>query len=229
MASQREQTAAQRALATDEILSIILNWIKEDGDWWLDDPNEDKYSDDEDEENDMASAAGDDSVRIELERLGLRKYVYGFEGVLLRCALVNRLWNAEAVPLLWSDIDFWDYGMSMPLVFGRIDPLRRQYFANLAKDPKLTAVDKDSAADVDAGLRGASFPNLRAIYLRLPPSNNDHIPRIDAPGVVELFVDPPFDIYPDSYYIYGDQWDVILDDIAVRPTLHAALPQLDVN
>jgi hypothetical protein len=36
---------------------------------------------------------------------------YGREGVLLRCGLVNKLWYAEAMPILWSTPGTW--GMFM--------------------------------------------------------------------------------------------------------------------
>lgn len=217
MASRSKQTAAQRALLLPEILSLILMWISEDDMDFLTDPDDDKYGDDEHEEVGTSSMASDDGARLEMERLGLGKYGFGRDGVLLRCSLVNRLWNAVATPLLWEHIEFWTWGTSMPGVFGNIDPQRRQYYANLVKGPTtFTTVGQEEAASADAALQGISFSNLRSTTLQVNPlASGYHIPRIHAPGLVELCIDPPFDVNPDSYYLRGSEWDGILDQIAV--------------
>ncbi|KND87827.1 hypothetical protein TOPH_07537 [Tolypocladium ophioglossoides CBS 100239] len=94
MANQSEHTATQRALLLPEILSLILTWISKDSHFHYD---EDEDGNDEVEGIGTASSVSDDGASIEMERLDLSKHGFGRGGDMLRCGLVNRLWNAEAI------------------------------------------------------------------------------------------------------------------------------------
>ena len=104
MASDIEITAAQRALGIPEILSAILRWIyRDDYSWWISAPNED----------------------------GTLGHLHNSRGVLLRCGLINTLWNKESMRYLWKEPRTLGFRKSsLPVFFAKIEPSRRQLYAN---------------------------------------------------------------------------------------------------
>ena len=209
---------AGKALAIPEILSTIFGFIYEDDGFW--------YSPDgEDEDRDL---------RIIDQMMGKKdgtRRSYGRDGVLLRCALVSHLWFDEALPYLWRTSRQWFsigdwYSGSLPALFAKMTPSRRQLYANLVEDCLLVTVSHESttAGEADEAFRGVHFPKLQSITMMLPGYGSKHVPLINSPNVTMLELDPSFDYYPDTYRVDGEELDIILDQVAVcSASLHSTI------
>jgi hypothetical protein len=184
-------TAVQRALLLPEILSLIFAWIRQDRDYF--------YRGNFDEE--------------EWEY----RLSYGREGVLLRCGLVNKLWYAEAMPIMWSSP--WSLGCvvpnSLPQFFLNMDPPRRQYYANFVETVTLATTSKEQGVRADLVLRDLKFPKLESVMLRLVDHDGCYIPRVEKQAVKSVDIDPRFEVYPDTYGMSRDEIGSILDQITV--------------
>lgn len=187
-------TAAEHALRLPEILFSIFSWIHEDryGYWGY-------------------IEYYDDDGGYETEEPG-----YGHEGVLMRCGLVNKLWYAEAMPILWATPG--TLGMltsnSLPRFFSPIKSLaRRQFYANFVQTATLVTVTEDAAAECDSALFGVTFPKSTSLKLIL--NHSCYVPRVEGHGFTELLIDPPFECNPDTYLMTRDQIGAVLDQIPV--------------
>ena len=192
MAYQLETTAVQRALSLPEILSAIFMWIDENQ--W---PCWQFYDHD-------------------------KNYPYGREGVLIRCALVNKLWYNESMRCLWSDPSsrILQYSQSsLPTAFGNLDPGRRQFYANFVKTANLITVDEADLEETNDLLRGVAFPKLKLLRLiEQDCAGPNYVPRIGIHRVRELDIDVPYDCHT-GYGVSQDDMDTLLEQIPVRSVL----------
>lgn len=181
-----------RALGMPELLSRIFGWIRlDEGGSW---------------------AGLTDSGKT---------YSYGCLGVLAHCALVNRLWCAEAVPCLYADNPFdilWFGGGDHYGVVGGLrrveDPSRKAFFAGLIKVASMGTVGKEDAEKYDAHVNGLVFPQLHTLTLVLGTLAT-HITRVQAPVLRRLVIDPVYDVFPTSYALGQDGMDLVLDQIPI--------------
>lgn len=126
------QTAASRALTKHVILSNILHWISLDDDkrWRADTPLDQCL---------QAKVNGAESFEEASDALGMAisGYWYGWGGVLLRCMLVSRPWYVEGVKALWRDpvgvLGYCAWSNSLVALFGKLEPARRNFHANLVE------------------------------------------------------------------------------------------------
>ncbi|KAJ6541487.1 hypothetical protein B0H19DRAFT_1173354 [Mycena capillaripes] len=140
-----------------------------------------------------------------------------FHEELARCGLVNRLWYHESMPHLWRDVTA--YYCTLPHLFHRIEPARRQFYANFIEHAFVVLAGISTAAEDDEALRGLAFPRLTALRITVPnPGYEDppHVPRIQNHRVVVLEVDPHYEsCYPEFFGVSKEQWEVILEQILV--------------
>lgn len=193
MAGHTKPTAVQRALQMPEILSRIFERIYED--------YKSYYSvyDEEGEEEEVI-------------------YSYGREGVLVRCGLVNNLWYHEAMRLLWRapTVGFYLQN-SFVKYFAKIDPARRQFYANYVEEAKLVTVNEERAAECDDVLKDVAFPRLKGVGMVLDDWNDGfYVPRIGKHWVTHLEIDPRFEYNPTTYGMTIDEMGMILEQIPVR-------------
>lgn len=191
-----QQTATEHALLLPEILSRIFKWIvrDEDGSWGL-----------VDEENDTFA-------------------IYDSLGVVLRCALVNKLWFREAMPILWRRPGSLIYRLSvrgsLPYCMKMIETLeRRQLYASFVREALLVSVAEGAelAEELDAALQGVEFPKLNRIDLVIDDRGGGfYLPRIDGRHVEGVMIDPRFEIHPDIYGPSRADTDTVIDQLPVR-------------
>lgn len=134
---------------------------------------------------------------------------------LLACCLVNSIWFSAAMPLLWaSPTDryvvetMWP---TLPLLFSRIEPARRQMYADAVKNACLMSAER--FAPYDEAIQGVSFPALRTLTVYL--DDGHHVPTVKGHQVRGLTLNPRFDVNPDTYGVDRDDIETILDQIAV--------------
>jgi len=188
MANNRELGAVHSALHLPEILHIIFTWIQRDtGGFW---PLYDKEKD-----NAVDS--------------------YGVDGVLARCALVNKLWYLKAMPILWAfpNSHCGSKPACLTQIFGAIEPPRRQSLANFVREANLVTVD--TSDNRDAAIRGIAFPKLQTVTMTLDDYSGVHVPRIENHIIKSLDLDPRFEYYPDTYGMSPDQMESVLDQISI--------------
>jgi hypothetical protein len=209
MADINDHSAMHRALLLPEILSMIFAWIAADNAFYFISHIED---DSENEIDEVDSAESKPSLPS-----------YGAKGVLARCAQVSHLWFSEAIPFLWSDPDNLGVTEGLADSFAFVERPRRQIYADWVQSTVARTCPEGEGED---GLRDLEFPRLGR--LRLMISTRHHwssmddeskayrIPRIRAPQLLELEIDPPFDIHPpDTYGVDPNDWDSILDQVPV--------------
>ncbi|EJD47996.1 hypothetical protein AURDEDRAFT_162969 [Auricularia subglabra TFB-10046 SS5] len=137
--------------------------------------------------------------------------------VLARCALVNRLWWAEAVPHIYAEYPYdclgdWSGHGLLSGLRDLADPDRRQFFASCVKLASLATVKPTMAKKCDRYMRRAVFPKLHTLTLVLHKSSQ-HVPRMRAPAVRRLEIDPLCTLLPASYPLDGDGMENVFDQI----------------
>ncbi|KAF2096260.1 hypothetical protein NA57DRAFT_79027 [Rhizodiscina lignyota] len=193
MANSTETLAVQRALLMPEVLSAIFKWIHEDNAsfWYAKDGHRDTH------------------------------YRYGREGVLVRCGLVNRLWFKEAMRCLWMEPNVGFFRQcNLPALFAKINPSRRQFYADFIKKAVLVTIS--DSRDPDSPLCAVIFPKLEALKLVLDGyCDGFYVPKVNCPKLTNLEIDPPYESEPEeSFGITRDEMDIILDQIPnVFPSL----------
>lgn len=199
-----KMAATQQALSMPEILAQIFVWVSEDTGIWTDHAMT--------EENRRHSPDLSDSET---------EYQIDCYGVLVRCALVNSQWHDEAMRVLWNH---WQDSCFCPRrlvdVFEKIDPARRQKYANFISQADLFVIEEDDRVEVaEKCFEGIIFPNLEHLLLQVPGGahGDDKIDIIPygAPRLVTLEIDPRFEIYPDMYGVFQEEWEKIFELIPV--------------
>jgi hypothetical protein len=190
VANNNEITVVQRALLMPEILSTIFKWISPDqSGWWC------VYNKEGDEE-----------------------YAHTREGVLARCGLVNKLWYNEAMRCLWREPTHGFFASSLQQLFAKIDPARRQFYANFIEAAILSTADEDQVGKSDDALSGVTFPKLKSLYMFLV---GPAVPKTKILQLAVLEIDPYYDSHPETNgpEIFGlsrAKMDTFLEQIPVR-------------
>ncbi|KAH8680728.1 hypothetical protein BX600DRAFT_491074 [Xylariales sp. PMI_506] len=218
MASTSDVSTTERALLLPEILSLVFHWILQDKGF-----SQPVYGDgpDPNREADLRSMLGlgpDDELALDDEDQEPELlYSYGASGVLIRCGMVNSLWYSVAMPHAWKSVGRFPISPenTMESIFGRIDPSRRQYHANLVVEACMAGVAEGAAADkADANLEGVEFPNLKQVELRLVGFHESmHIPILGKSGVTVLKLNPYFESNPDTWGVCQKEMGKILEQI----------------
>lgn len=202
--SQQTMSAAQRVLSLPELREQIFAWIHFDPDGFWEDAN--PYRD-----------SGDST------------HWYGRYGVLTRCAQVHSHWWHEVMPLVWEN---WrDYiTTNMWEAFHDIEPSRRQLYANFVRTVETNLLeDENSIEATQSCLSDVVFPKLETLtfYVRGCYDHKEklvELPVFHAPRLVSLFIDPRFEIYPDTYGVFQEEWETVFDLVAVSlPASHPVL------
>ena len=202
--STNQMAATQQALCMPEILAQIFFWVFEDTGIWTDHVKT--------EEKRRRSPDLSDSET---------EYQIDCYGVLIRCALVNSKWHDEAMRVLWKH--WQDRFFSPPHladVLEKIDPGRRQIYANFISEADLFVIEDDDRVEVAKKcFEGIIFPNLEHLLLRVPGyGHGDHkvdIIPYSAPRLVTLEIDPRFEIYPDMYGVFQEEWETVFELLPV--------------
>ena len=198
-----------QVLAMPEILERIFTWLSLDVGIFVEGRSYTLPLTDPGNEND------DDAYDPDI------KY-HGSWGVLARCARVNKLWWMEATPLIWREPhwDLWSHDSAT--ILRRVEPERRQYYANFIEEAQLWSYEPNNNPAADEMFRETKFPRLAKVRIVLPTSGKaTHMPRLNAPELRDLEIDPPCDSYPRTYHGFGpDNWDVIFEQIPVCTRLY---------
>lgn len=116
------------------------------------------------------------------DREPVRKRYY----TLSRCGRVNRLWFREAMRHLWADASKAPT-FSLPHSMGKIEPKRRQMYANLIVSANFIDVEKKNVKSNNSSLRGVTFPRLKRLHLILDMKRQTVcMPRLRAPVLDEV-------------------------------------------
>jgi hypothetical protein len=190
-ASNEKFSAAYKVLSTPLLLEQIFTWIYER-------PQKPRDEDEEYHSSDW------------IER----------NGVLVRCALVSKLWFYEATRTLWRRWDdkvFWrtDFVEN----FAKMEPARRQLYADMIHHAELAVVENpDLFYTAQTTFADITFSNLKSLYLYVPGDSRGRaeISIFHAPQLTALSFDPQYDWLPASYSVQQDEWKVIFDLITVR-------------
>lgn len=194
-ASNGSFSAAHQVLTSPPLLERIFTWILEDqqGTWPV--PEEPKSP--HQEEDPACITSG---------------------GVLLRCAQVCQQWHHEATRLLWRD---WTNNYTFTETFEKIEPARRQFYADLIHTADLTLVEDGRLFQtVQTIFEHITFSNLRSLHLYVPGSSRYPCDKVElhifhAPRLTTLSIDPQYDWLPVSYSVFQDEWTVLFELIAV--------------
>lgn len=196
-------TAAQKVLSIPELRAQILAWIEaSDGGRWIDPVLTAKRME---EDPDLSP---DDA-----------ECWYYPNGVLVRCAQVNSDWWRDVIPLLWEEYD--DRWPTPADLFDNIAPERRQLYANHIRKAALDLLEQGEVRQVARKcMRDVVFPNLKSLQLRVGGYNklgdsDIELPIFHAPRLVSLDIDPRFEINPDTYGVFQEEWPKPLDLITV--------------
>jgi hypothetical protein len=190
-ASNEKFSAAYKVLSTPPLLEQTFTWIYER-------PQKPRDEDEEYHSSDW------------IER----------NGVLVRCALVSKLWFYEATRTLWRRWDdkvFWrtDFVEN----FAKMEPARRQLYADMIHHAELAVVENpDLFYTAQTTFADITFSNLKSLYLYVPGDSRGRaeISIFHAPQLTALSFDPQYDWLPASYSVQQDEWKVIFDLITVR-------------
>ncbi|KAJ5633367.1 hypothetical protein N7490_009706 [Penicillium lividum] len=201
-------SASHQVLTSSSLLEQIFTWIYEDIDgWWAVPEVSEKNSPEE------ITDSTDEDSRPYIER----------GGVLLCCALVSKQWFYEAARVLWRN---WDdnrfYGSVFTETFQRIEPIRRQLYANMIHRATILLVEEEDLFQVVRNtFESVIFPNLKTVHLYVPGSCNYKTHRVElpifhAPQLAILLIDPQYDLLPVSYAVSQDEWKTLFELITVR-------------
>lgn len=188
-------SACQRALATPEVVSLVLYWMYHQDDQFYHGIHK-------------ASDAPDRDADVELV------YAGGKWGVLLRCAQVSKLWHLEALPFLWREPCIYTQDRLHTRFSMFTDFARKQYHANLVQETSLVTLSSSEVARANVVLEGLEFPRLTEVRIYLD-GDGEFITKIRGDHVKILDVDPSFDCYPDTYRVSREQMDTILEQLPV--------------
>ncbi|KAJ5822361.1 hypothetical protein N7447_004701 [Penicillium robsamsonii] len=199
-------SAIYRALKNPLILELILKWISRDEGWWPDPERLRNLR----EENPHYSE--DD-----------HQHYFGAKGVLVRCAQVSRQWHYEAARVLWREwkqFEFWHY--PFVTMFEKIEPARRQFYAELIHHVEVYAVEREELHQSVTGVfDGLCFSNLESLTLLVageptPRDDRVEIPIFHAPRLITLSFDPYYGYDPETYGVGQDEWKQLFDIVTVR-------------
>lgn len=109
------------------------------------------------------------------ERYSLNHPIESYQD-LLRYSLVNKTWYQEAIRYLWTDpLDTKFNGQLFPRALERIEPDRRQFYANLVQCAKIATIVSDDNSNI---LHTVSFPRLRRVELVVDNKRAMSVPRL---------------------------------------------------
>lgn len=193
--SHTSPTAAQRALQLPEIISVLFENIFRYGpeDW------AEIIPDDDEDRQDYFNAWDD----------------------LTSCSLVNRIWHVEAKRLLVIEPMeepmevFAPNGLSGTIT--NIPESRRQFYARYIKDANLWSVSDEEIGKINELLSGLEFTRLK--YLRIFIDHDHRLPRINAPNLEALHLDPRREYYPDYWAVTQDGFELIMNEVVVSHTI----------
>ncbi|KAJ6541483.1 hypothetical protein B0H19DRAFT_1077326 [Mycena capillaripes] len=110
------------------------------------------------------------------------------------------------------------YYCTLPHLFHRIEPVRRQFYANFIERTSVVLVGISTTVEDNEALCGLAFPRLTALKIKVPSQYGGplHVPRIQNHRVVVLEVNPHYEsCYPESFGVFKKEWEVILEQIPV--------------
>lgn len=204
-------SATHRVLNNPLILELILIWISRDkrGSW----PDPERLRNLREENPDYS----DNDYQ----------HYFNANGVLVRCAQVSRQWHYEAARLLWRNwSDNYCWYCPFVMVFEKIEPARRQFYAELIHHVVVYAVEReDLLQSVTEIFDGLCFSNLESLTLFVagqPTTLDDRveIPIFHAPKLRTLSFEPRYEWQPEMYGVDQDEWKALFDLVTVgSPTL----------
>ncbi|CAI7645490.1 unnamed protein product [Penicillium viridicatum] len=99
---------------------------------------------------------------------------------LRHCALVNKLWLAEALPMIWYSID-----SSIEALFKKLEPGRRQFYANFVVLGESNALhDKKCFKSLSHNLKGIVFPKMECLLLFTDGKRGEFsLPKLNCPNL----------------------------------------------
>ncbi|KAL4882737.1 hypothetical protein BJY04DRAFT_39126 [Aspergillus karnatakaensis] len=187
MATQDTLPASQRALFLPEILQQIIHWI------FLD------------EEGLEVHGPEDEDGEFEIERIERKD-------TLFRCALTSKLWFTESIAFLWKLPPYPDLYYLWNNVEDRLAPIadrqRQAFFASFIEEGRIKVQSED---DGPSELDGVALPGLKSLCLAVPFFDSV-VPKIVAPHLKKLEIDPRHEVYPDQW-VEVEIMGVVLEQI----------------
>lgn len=205
-------------LSNPILVEQIIEWIFEDCEWWPDSQPSTELSGGKN--RDLSDDSDDSDVPDP---------VVGRYETLTRCARVNQLWFYEAARVLWRHWDDWTaYGKYILLEsFEKINPTRRQIYANMIQSARLIVIEddnflgkKDLVEKVETTFEEITFPNLKTMEL-LVPGDCDYktyrvqIPIFHAPRLTSLSIDPHYEWDLSLYLVPRGEWKILFEIVRV--------------
>ena len=148
---------------------------------------------------------------------------------LRHCALVNKLWLAEALPMIWYSFD-----LSIETLFKKLEPGRRQFYANFLVLGESNALhDTSCFKSLSRNLRRIVFPKMECLLLFTSGKRGEcSLPRLNCPNL-RCMTFQDFDIENDEKDddMGPDAWESIFCDLSVcaRSTLVLYYNQADCS
>lgn len=132
---------------------------------------------------------------------------------LRHCALVNKLWLAEALPVIWYSFD-----LSIETVFKKLEPGRRQFYANFVVLGESHALwDASSFKRLSRNLENIVFPKMEYLLLFTSGKRGEcSLPRLNCPNLrCMTFQDLDIENEEKDDDMGPDAWESIFWDLSV--------------
>ncbi|OQD70716.1 hypothetical protein PENPOL_c001G10399 [Penicillium polonicum] len=133
---------------------------------------------------------------------------------LRHCALVNKLWLAEALPMIWYSFD-----LSIETLFKKLEPGRRQFYANFLVLGESNALHNTSCfKSLLRNLRRIVFPKMECLLLFTSGKRGEcSLPRLNCPNL-RCMTFQDFDIENDEKDddMGPDAWESIFCDLSTN-------------
>ncbi|KOS47504.1 hypothetical protein ACN38_g1532 [Penicillium nordicum] len=140
---------------------------------------------------------------------------------LRHCALVNKLWLAEALPMIWDCFD-----LSIGTLFEKLEPDRRQFYANFMVFGESHALwDTASFKTLSCDLQNVVFPRMECLLLFTSGKRGEFsLPILNCPNLrCMAFQDMDIENEEKDDDMGPDAWESIFWDL---PTNYPSLKEL---
>lgn len=137
---------------------------------------------------------------------------------LRHCALVNKLWLSETLPMIWNTAD------PLEALFKKLDPGRRQFYANFVVLGESHALhDSSSSKALSRRLKNIVFPKMQCLLLFTSGKRGEcSLPKLKCPNLrCMTFQDLDIENEEKDDDMGPDAWESVFWDLSVcaRSTL----------
>ncbi|KAJ5695893.1 hypothetical protein N7536_006305 [Penicillium majusculum] len=133
---------------------------------------------------------------------------------LRHCALVNKLWLAETLPMIWYTFD-----LPLETLFKKLEPGRRQFYANFVVLAESHALhDSSSAKTLSRNLKNIVFPQMECLLLFTSGERGEFsLPRLKCPNLrCMTFQDVDIENEEKDDDMGPDAWESVFWDLSTN-------------